>query len=68
MTYKEIQSWCNNENIPTFDINDDGENVIIEAGKNEMGKYYKLTTVQHNGWCRVNYYYEDGCMEETYEK
>lgn len=44
------------------------EQIIVEMGKNECGKYICLTTVQHNNWCRINYYYEDGTEEEMFEQ
>lgn len=44
--------------------NKDGENVIVEESDG-----VKVTkTFQSNGWVRVTYEYEDGTIEETYER
>ena len=48
--------------------NQDGEPVIIEEGRSEAGHFYRLTTAQHNNWCRINVHYEDGSVDEIYKK
>ena len=49
--------------------NENGELVIIDERFSEEGNpYYKLTTVQNNNWCRINCYYADGTIDETYER
>lgn len=44
--------------------NENGENVIVIEGER-----VRVTRVhQDNGWVRVTYEYEDGTVEETYER
>ena len=52
MTYESIKNQ----------IAESGEELPISA-KND-----KLTTVQNNNWCRINCYYADGTIDETYER
>ena len=54
--------------FPVGGINDDGEDVIIERGRNEHGEYVRTEALQDNNWVRINYYYENGDMEEMYER
>jgi hypothetical protein len=50
-------------------VNENGENMIIEGGKDtELGMFFRVTVFQHNGWNRINIYYEDGTLEEEYSK
>lgn len=67
-TFEEIREFIRGKHLPLNGTNENGENIIIQIGANSHDVYFKVTTVQHNGWCRVNYYYEDGRMEEMYEK
>ena len=45
-------------------VNEDGENVLISIDK----ICASITTLQNNGWSRVNIYYPDGASEEYYNK
>lgn len=55
--------------FPLFGENEDGEGQTIEVGADaEMGQFFRVTTFQHNGWTRINIYYEDGTTEEIYKK
>lgn len=45
-----------------------GNVVIVDRGKDEAGRFYRLTTAQSNGWLKVNHYYEDGTVTETYKR
>lgn len=45
-------------------INEKGENVILEI----TPKFLKASTHQNNNWIRVNIYYKDRTVEETYER
>lgn len=67
MTYQEIKQLCQGKHLPTTAKNEDGENVIIEQGCDEMN-FFKLTTAQNNGWARINLIYEDGSTDELYQK
>ena len=44
--------------------NEHGENVIVIDGE----KVKVTKTLQDNGWIRVTYEYQDGTVEETYER
>jgi len=68
MTYKEIKKMVEGKSLPIMGENQDGEPVIIEEGRSEAGHFYRLTTAQHNNWCRYNVFYEDGSTDEIYKK
>ena len=56
------------EDLPLHAKTEHGEDVIVEATHDENGKIvWKITTVQKNRWYRINYYYDDGTVEELYE-
>lgn len=54
--------------LPLSAINENGEDMIIEDDYNSGKHAYKITTVQHNNWCRINTYYQDGTSDEMFEK
>lgn len=58
------------EDLPLAAENEDGEAVILQiAGTDERGDpIFEMTTAQSNGWLRINYYYRDGTVEETYKR
>jgi hypothetical protein len=64
MTYSEIKKIVHGKVLPLTAENSDGEFVIIEGNES----CYILTTLQDNDWCRINEYYPDGTVTETYEK
>jgi len=64
MTYNEIKKMVHGKALPLTAENSDGEFVIIEGNED----CYILTTAQNNDWCRINEYYPDGTVTETYEK
>ena len=71
MTYESIKNHIaeSGGELPLSAKNENGELVIIEERKDTDGNpYYKLTTVQNNNWCRINCYYADGTIDETYER
>lgn len=68
MTYQEIAASTAAHHLPITAINEHGENVIIEHSKHEGTCYFKVTTAQHNGWCRIDYIYADGLLETTYRR
>ena len=68
MTYNEIKKMVEGKALPIMGENQDGEPVIIEEGRSEAGHFYRLTTAQHNNWCRINVHYEDGSTDEIYKK
>lgn len=65
--YEQLYALCGGD-FPASATNEHGEPVIIERGCNDHGAYIRTTTAQHNDWCRINHYYENGDSEETYEK
>ena len=68
MMYEELKEMTEGRSLPLMGNNEDNELVIIEEGAREGEHFFKVTTVQHNNWCRINTYWEDGTREETYKK
>jgi hypothetical protein len=68
MTYKEIKKQTEGKTFPIAGENEDGEAVVVEVGERDGERFFKATTAQHNGWCRLNIYWEDGTTEELYRK
>ena len=71
MTYESIKNQIaeSGGELPISAKNENGELVIIEERTTTDGiPYYRLTTVQDNDWCRINSYYADGTIDETYER
>ena len=57
------------DDCPLAAVNDEGENVVVEYGVTEDGEaFFQTLTCQSNGWARVNTYYEDGSVDETYTR
>jgi hypothetical protein len=68
MTYWDIKNIVKGTRAPLACENVHLENVIIEEGKDDEGHFYRLTTAQNNGWCKVTHYYETGTTTEEYTK
>ena len=68
MTYKDVDALVDGRTLPISAENRMGELVIIERGKGGCGGFYTITTVQRNDWCRIDTFYENGTITETYEK
>jgi hypothetical protein len=68
MTYWDIKNIVKGKRAPLDYENEYLENVIIEEGRDDEGHFYRLTTAQGNGWCRVTHYYETGITTEEYIK
>lgn len=74
MTYDSIKKRTqrykdDGHTLPAVSENWDGEKTILTEGISEDGNhFFRIRTMQHNGWIAVNTYYEDGSTEETYEK
>lgn len=66
--FEELVKMTDGKTLPIIGKNEDNEVVIIEAGANEDERFFRVTTVQHNDWCRINTYWESGTVEETYKK
>lgn len=58
------------KDLPLVAKNEFDENVLIEADLEEDGKtiIWKISTLQLNGWMRINYCHSDGTIEEMYDK
>lgn len=56
--------------LPLVGKNSDGESVILSACKSiEDGcPIYRLEAIQNNGWSRNTVFYNDGTIEEFYER
>lgn len=68
MTYRELERLTSGKEFPILATNELGEPVIIEIGENENGKFYRTQTAQENDWLRTNVFWEDGSVDELYEK
>ena len=70
MTYESIKNHIaeSGGELPLSAKNENGEFVIIEERISDGIPFYRLTTVQDNNWCRINCYYADGTIDETYER
>lgn len=66
--YEKIKELVGDKSLPLHGENENGESIVIEAGRNEVGEFYEVTTVQNNNWLRINTYYKDGTVEERYDK
>ena len=68
MNYKTLEALTTGKNLPLTGENEEKETVIIEKGHNGNLKYYQLSTFQNNDWIRINRYYEDGSIDESYKR
>lgn len=68
MTFRELEELTKGKVLPMLGENEDGEAVLIEKGCQDGQRFFKLTTAQHNDWCRVELVWEGGNIEEMYEK
>lgn len=69
MNYEKLKEITQDKTFPLTAENENGETIIIEKDKTETNEpYFVLTTIQENNWCRINEYYEDGTVTETFEK
>ena len=68
MNYKTLEELTTGKTLPLTGENEEKERVIIEKGHNGNLEYYQLSTFQNNDWIRINRYYEDGSIDETYER
>ena len=68
-SYEEIKSQLDKAmmDTPCAGTNSDGEDVIVEHGKDEGGKFFSIATFQKNNWVRVNTYYESGDQTESFD-
>lgn len=55
------------KDFPVAGTNEYGENVMIEHYDGDW-PYFKVTTFQSNDWVRINYFYQNGDVDEIYEK
>lgn len=66
--FYELKNMTQGKILPVIYRNVDNEVIIIEYGISNEERFFRVTTVQHNGWCRINTYWESGTTEETYKK
>lgn len=62
-TYETLSAMLGSSD-QTFGRNGSDENVIVER----YDDHILTTTFQRNGWVRSNHYYEDGTVEELFER
>jgi hypothetical protein len=66
--YKTLEAFCAGTQLPATATNDKSEDVIITTEPWEDSKCYRIDTYQKNNWIRINRYYSDGSVDETYER
>lgn len=66
-SYNEVIALMDNygdsENL-FFGENENGESITLDISHDKV----TVSTLQKNGWERVNVYHRDGSTEETYKK
>lgn len=73
MDYERLKKLVNNllatgKTLPAIGENENNEMVLLYQGEDENGAFYMTMTAQSNNWIRINTYYEDGTVNETYHK
>lgn len=68
MSYEKIARIVGGKSLPMTGRNEYGEAVVVEGGLSSSRRFFRVTTAQSNGWCRINTYYEDGDSDETYRR
>ena len=58
-------SW---NDLPLTAKTESGEDVIVDAFTQDEKIVWHIATLQDNGWIRINLYYEDGTVEELFDK
>ena len=68
-SFKDIEALVAGHDLPIGCRNEDGEFVMISAGRTEegLGRSFQVETLQNNGWCCIHTYWEDGTKEETFD-
>lgn len=72
-TFKDIanKAIAEGKNYPIAAKGPDGDDVIIESlitQEKDGRHFFRVATMQTDGTTRINRYYEDGEVRETFEK
>ena len=69
-SFKDIEELVAGHDLPIGGENENGELVMICAGRTEegLGRSYQVETAQKNGWNVIHTYWEDGSKEETFRR
>lgn len=69
-SFKDIEELVAGHELPIGGENEDGEFIMITAGRTEegLGRSYLVETAQENGWNVIHTYWEDGSKEETFRR
>lgn len=55
--------------FPVTGVNNEGEMLVFGVTKSDDGDLlFRVTTFQKNNWARINTYWPDGTVEETFSK
>lgn len=69
MTFEILEELTNGyEDFPVVGDNFYLEKLLIFKGESDGRRFFRVETFQHNDWCRIKVYWEDGTVEEMYEK
>lgn len=71
--YKNIQNRIRelgftDSDLPIMGTNEEHDVIIISKGSVDGNDYYEIQTAQKNNWVRINCYYADGQVDETFER
>ena len=65
-TYGILAKYTENKTFPVMITDSSGREIMIK--RSGFGEFYEVRTTQQNGWTRVNTYWSDGQIDESYEK
>ena len=67
---RRAEKWqAEGNTLPSVSENWNGEKTVLTDGHSSDGRhFFRIKTMQHNGWIAVTTYYEDGDVTETCEK
>lgn len=65
-TYGILEKYTENKTFPVMITDSSGREIMIK--RSGFGEFYEVRSPQQNGWTRVNTYWSDGQIDESYEK
>ena len=66
--YGVLKNRANGKTMPVSYETCNGEMAIITEGLEDGTKFFDVTIHQNDGWDNIARYYEDGTIQERYEK
>ena len=56
LQFTKLKEKIKDKALPYSEVNEDKELIIINQGEDEFGYYLSVSTVQSNGWLRINHF------------